>query len=414
MKLPQNSTFKILPIGNLLEHWKMECYIISSPIQIQAKIERKVVDRIYNTLCEFFGLNYFRPQRRATPIHKANWLHALVANHQSIGCIKALEDIVSLLDYSRSLPEEIQKMLAVLKGNPDNLRSFFFELFTFRMLDFNKVPNLKKVFEGQQEKEGVCTIGGLDFLFECKKLYMPHIEKLDIRKAVLSEIVLQLQHLKFGTGIIIYAKFKEPVDNSIKDIFRDKIQNFVNGLNRRTSISQINYHDESQHGTLSVINYSEADAFEMENLKKDWDVYFKLVPPPIMTPGIPAKFIAHGDTKFSIERSKVTDKLIAALKQKRKQHQSSAFENRIFFFDSESFPEVRMGLFQYENMLDANAIQEYMNQSSSKDLLCIINRRYWGKELRINVNVFCKNELNPIKKIIEGWDFFTGLPLAYS
>ena len=315
--------------------------------------------------------------------------------------------IVILIHYAETLSPDIQVTLQNLKKNPDNLRSFFFELFTFWLLDINSINNTKKIFEGQQEKEGKCTIMGEEYLFECRKLYSPNLLEFDIKRSVLTDIVLQFKNLRYGCGMIMYAKFSYPLSKTVKAIFKSKVQKFISRFNQLNlvSVPKLDYHDKSDYGTFSVINYTKEKAFEIENSKEEYDVFVKNVPPPIVIPNVPAKYSASCKINFVVTRSKVTSKLIDAIKEKKRQHRDSTFKKKILFFDSESLPEFRMGMFTMQHMLEEDKIQNEVERSSTDYILCIIMRNYRTVNPEIQIKVFCKPEDQQIKGVLESLAF---------
>jgi|GEM_PF-3144834 len=204
--------------NNLLEKWYEDARVLSSPINIRSKISRDKVDFVYNTFKEFFNLKYFEIKReRSGSIEKSNWIHYLLANTTHLGCYGALHQLAKVIEYSKGLEEHIQKELKNLKWNPKNLRPFFFELFVFMILDKNKIPNRKKYIVDNQEIEGTFRMLGEEYLFECRKIYMPGLEELDVIKSILDVFGKYGKTLNKISGMICMIKVARPIKGEQKD-----------------------------------------------------------------------------------------------------------------------------------------------------------------------------------------------------
>lgn len=96
--------------NNLLQNWKDECYLLSSPLSISKQLERSDVDSIFQIFADYFGLNFFNIVFTESSLDsKSNWIHFLLVNPKRPACIAALFEIANLLHYLQTLPKSIQK-----------------------------------------------------------------------------------------------------------------------------------------------------------------------------------------------------------------------------------------------------------------------------------------------------------------
>ncbi|MGE9310425.1 hypothetical protein ACLOAU_02205 [Niabella sp. CJ426] len=353
-------------------------------------MKRETIERIYSVLTETFGTKFFNIQQIGVSLTSKNWLHQLLANKEKIGSIVLLADYADLILYAKSLAPQYYNQLKELRQNPDSLRSYFFELYTFRLLDNNNISNEKKIIEGNQEREGVCAIGGIEYLFECRKIYIPNIQVLDVKKDLLAFLLQRFSKMKAGLGFILSIKFKTKPDNSLKYKFMQRIDVFYNGLNSK-SFSSINYLDEDEFGYLRVIDYSVESLLEIKT-DENYDILFYVIPPSVTTPGVKGFYRASGNVTFSVSSSTLIESLFTKIAEKRKQTQNSSFKRKIFFFDNEIFEETRMGMFQNLYEEEKDIIQTRINESKFNDILCIVSRHYKDNLIQTEFHIFCKEE----------------------
>lgn len=332
---------------NLLNSWQKNTYLISSPLSIIQKVSRNKVSFIYDTLLSFFGEKYFEIKPYSDkPIEKISWLFSLLSNNNHIGCIGALYELVKLIQYSKTLDESIQKELHDLKKNPQNLRAFFFELFIYNLLDKNRIPNKKKTLVGRQVIEGSFIISNNEYLFECRKVFMPKIQELDIMRRLMTDFWQYGKTMKKGMGMICTINLKRPLSGRHRSHFETRIKQYFEDFNKLTHLSKnkIDYFVEDEFGDFKAIDYDEATLIEVEELKK-YDILFYIIPPIIPIPEQPNRYGVKIICNFSVYQSKIYKKLENVLKEKKEQHKNSPFKNKILFIDSETLPEFHMGLF---------------------------------------------------------------------
>jgi len=387
--------------NNLLQNWKDECYLLSSPLSISKQLERSDVDSIFQIFADYFGLNFFNIVFTESSLDsKSNWIHFLLVNPKRPACIAALFEIANLLHYLQTLPKSIQKKFKSLFSDPRQFRDLFFELYVFRLLDYNKIANTKKPMEGKKELDVVCTINEIEFLGECRKVYAPNINLLDIEKYFMEKLYLKLQKLNKGFGLIGTIKFHNPNSKNIKEVIEAKLNKFIKGFNEQT-FHTIDYHDKDEQGELSVINYTEVDSIEIEKNFAQYHLVFKVIPPHNPVPNVPNHYRVELKSGFQIPQSKVTGKLFSALNEKSEQHANSKYQNKIYFIDSETIPDFEMPIFRMDSMFEEEKIKEFVNGFSENEIFCFIRREYMEDIPKISIKAIGKNIDEKIKHRLE-------------
>lgn len=393
--------FKPFDTKNLLTEWYREAMAMSSPMAITRQYDRKKVEFIYQTLCDFFGLSFFGVNGGSDKaIDKISWLFGLVSTNKSIPCYHALYDVCLLIEYSKTLDESIQKEMKQLKKNPENLRAFFFELFIYRLFDFNGVANDKKVVSGNQVLEGTCELDGETFLFECRKAFLPKIHELDIMRRILTDIWLLGQEFPLGVGMICTIKLTRPIAGIHLSDMREKLRGYFKKLSEIKSRVTIKYTHGGEYGVFSAIDYDEASLIEIQS-KKDYDILYYVNPPKLPVPGVADLYRARISCNFFVSHSQLYKKLETMLKEKKRQHRNSVFQNKIIFLDSESLPEFHMNIFQNDSMFDLDMIRQAYNKVGLKDILCIVRRSYNNEGPFVQADVIAPDHLQDAAKMLQ-------------
>ncbi|MBO3270458.1 hypothetical protein [Hymenobacter defluvii] len=362
---------------NTLEEWHKNALSISSPYLIKAIVSREKISFIYNELKNGFGEKFFRLKIGIdTPLDKTIWINQLLANKNHLGSIGALYHIALLIQYANTLEANIINDIKRLKNNPRNLRTFFYELFIFNILDRSNIPNQKKIVIGDQEIEGICTINGKQFLFECRKVFMPRIEDLDIKKRLMEVFYLKSKTMNKGIGIICGIRMTRPIISSYRQSFEEKISTFFENFNKSDGFNKINYVIEDETGLFNAINYDEASLIEAKGLKK-YDVLFYLS--PTGNKGNMVHLVGGTQGVFEVTQTALYKKLENILKEKKKQHKNSIYKHKIIFIDTEIFPGLELDLFQTETSFDEEMLKNVYNKVC-RDTILIITRRIYQKE----------------------------------
>ncbi|PJJ61002.1 hypothetical protein CLV45_2439 [Hymenobacter chitinivorans DSM 11115] len=295
-------------------------------------------------------------------------------NH--LGSIGALYHIALLIQYAHTLESNIYDEIRRIKNNPRNLRTFFYELFIFNILDKGKIENKKKFTVGLQEIEGTCIINGKIFLFECRKVFMPKIEELDIKKRLMEVFYIKSRKINKGIGMICGIKMTRPITGNYRQSFEEKISTYFDNFNKHTGFNEIDYTVEDRTGTFTATNYNEASLIEAKEIK-NYDVLFYLSPKE--NKGEMIHLIGGTQSMFQVPQTAIYKKLENILKEKKKQHINSIYKNKIIFIDTEIFPSLDMDIFQTETSFDVDMLKNVYNKVC-RDTILIITRRIYHKE----------------------------------
>ncbi len=124
----------------------------------------------------------------------------------------------------------------------------------------------------------------------------------------------------------------------------------------------------------------------------EYDVLFWIEPPNNPLPGMLSRYRARINSKFSISRNRIYEKLESVLKEKIKQHKNSRFEDKIIFLDSEALPEFQMGLFQSKDMFGLDRTWKLYHKLRTRAIVCIIRRYFITEQFSIEVDVFYQDK----------------------
>jgi hypothetical protein len=392
---------------NLLRQWYEVALIESSPFNPYSRITRKKVEFIYNTMLQFLGLNFFEVKKGTDKaIHKISWLFSLLSNTNKIECYHALNDICFLIEYSKSLDSSLQKELKQLTRNPENLRTFFFELFIFRLLDKQGIPNLKKPIVDGKPLEGICELNGKEFLFECRKIFLPQIEELDVKRRLMTDLWQLGQAQKYGRGMICTIQLSKPITPQHRDNFKQKLLTYFARLNEISQAIKIDYKHTDELGIFAAIDYDVATLIEIQ-ARKNFDLVFYVVPPEKPILGTPNLYHAKVICNFSVYQSQIYKKLETVLKEKMKQHRNISIDHKILFLDNEILPEFHMNLFQNESMYESDVVRRLHQKLKMKHILCIVRRYYTTQGTRILFDVIgpehLQAETKQLKLILQSY-----------
>jgi hypothetical protein len=390
-------------VNNLLENWKRECYYYSSPLLIKKELElnRDHIDSVFQIFADYFGLKYFEQSAPEIAIEsECNWIQYLLVNPRRPACIAALFEIANIIVYLQTLSKSIQKKFKTLFTDPRQFRDLFFELYIFRLLDYNNIPNQKKAKEGTKELDVVCNINETEFLCECRKLYAPDLNLLQLEKYFTEKLYLHLKTLNKSFGLIGTIKFTNFNVIQVKKNFNLKLIKFIKEFNEQ-NFSTIDYHDKDENGELSVINYTAANNIETDNNFSQYHIVFKVIPPFEITPGILNHYRVGIEFNFSYSQFKVTRKLLDALTDKQKQHADSKYNHKIYFIDSETIPDFSPPIFRMDSMFEEEEIKKFINSSSENEIFCFIMREYMDDIPKISIRAFGKNIDEKVKQRLE-------------
>lgn len=384
--------------NNILNTWKNECYLLSSPIAIKRTLKRADVDLVHKVLADYFGIEFF--EVKASGNSKLSWLHFLLANHSRPACIAALFEVVNLINYLNNLTPSVQKKFKTLFADPRQFRDMFFEVYVRRLLEYNGIPCEKNPKEGAKQLDIVCTLAGKMFLGECRKLYAPNINLLHTEKYLIEKVYFALQSMNKGFGLIGVMKFSNINDEKIKEIFESKLLAFIKGFNEQ-SFCSIDYHDIDENGEFSVFDYSKENNIELEDKIYQYHLMFKIIPPFNSIADSKNTYRVQIKSNFGISQQKTLSKLFNTIKDKSQQHIASSYVNKIYFLDSEAIPDFDMPIFRLDPMFEEDKIREYVETFSQNEVFCFIRREYIDDVPRTSIKAFGRNIDRDLKQRLE-------------
>jgi hypothetical protein len=285
------------------------------------------------------------------------------------------------------------------KNGAENLRTFFFELFIYRMLDANHIENDKKTIINSQTLDGTVMIDDKKFLFECRKVFLPRIGDLDIYRRLMMDIEKAIHEMRGGIGLIGTISMSRPIVAQHRSNFLEKIKLFFKRLKTEQKYSKIDYKHSDKFGSLDVIDYAEDMLVEIKS-KEVYDLLFYIKPPLRRIQGIKDHYQVRIVCNFSISREMIYKKLEAVLKEKRKQHKSSEIKNKMIFLDNEILPEFHMNLFANESIYEPEMVRKAYDKLGLEEVLCIVKRGYNEKGPTFEIDVIAHDD----KKFV--YEFF--------
>ncbi len=377
---------------NLLENWyQNNAFKESEPF---------IVQFVYFTLESYFGKEYFFVKAGTDkPLEKISWIFGLLSGFDKRSSLYALADICNLIQYMRIKAPQLIKGAEGLKKNPRKLRAFFYELFIYRVMDENEIVNKKLVDDDGQELEGTCNLDGREFLFECKKVFLPDLELLDISRRLMEGVIVTNHSVVPVAPNIYQFNFKRPVSVNQLPVLIKKYNDFVGRIENRYAAVAEELEDECANGSLTISRNTK-ELLEQVRKVKNYDVLCVFDEPVQLPDGqISGRFGLFAN--FAVAQSKIYKKLEDVLKKVHRQHRDSVYENRIIFIDSESMSEFQMGVFQNENMFDLEWIKRLHKKMGLTEILCITRKEFTDTAGLLAVNVITPEGEESMEKIIK-------------
>ncbi|MCA6363714.1 MAG: hypothetical protein IM638_11810 [Bacteroidetes bacterium] len=371
---------------NILENWYNSLKWDSSNLNPYRSLDRQQLDFIYHIFLSFYGDNYFDiKSNNFTSENNSYWIYFLLINNQKNSSFQALKDIAENIDYAIRLGGDFLKRVNSFKKNQSQMRDFLFEIFIYKLLDKSGIYNIKNNYINNRQREGVLRINGIDYLFECRKVYVINKSQIDFRKRLLDQIYLNSVKCKKGIGYLLTVSFKNQLINHKEFlVFEKKISQFYSKLNNLESVSRIDYHDESNEGVLKVIDYNETDAI---NIHSDNSIQVRLVvrPPEKQIENVLGNYSHELSSNFQISQNDIYKKVKEVLKEKKKQMKNSNYSNNIIFLDFESVVGIDLSLFSSQRKWDEERLNDIRRSLNMDHTICFIIRDYTGNKYESHV-----------------------------
>lgn len=231
-----------------------------------------------------------------------------------------------------------------------------------------------------------------DYIFECRKAFLPKILELDVMRRIIKDIWQHGQTMMYDRGMICSIIFNRPIQGVHRSNFIDKFRKFLAELIKVDERDSINYQDNDEYGCFTAVDYNEANLFEVK-AKKQYDVLLYVVPPTTSVKSISNFYEVKMLCTFSVYQQQVYKKLETILREKMRQHKKSPVKNKVIFLDSEIIPEFHMNLFHNEGLYDLDLIKKVYDKIKMKDVLCIIRRVYNEEETCVLVDIIAPDHL---------------------
>lgn len=354
---------------NLLSEWFVTAQ------RHTAVIDEPVISDIHDTLLKYFGVDYFIVEPNYDPqLKDLSWIWTLLSNVDNVSCMHALYDIAQLTKYLHTIDPDIIREFHELKGNAENLRAFYFELFVFRMMDNSGIPNQKKIVIDQQPLDATCTIDGQLFLVECKKNFQPDVGDWDVIRRLTIDFMKASRRFSVGEGVICSIRLARPITGKQYHVFQQLIRECSSRWKVAPDFLITPVKVTIPEGTIALDPFNEQllKALEAESpdvlchTQKQGD--FVEGKGQLYEVGVGFMKSVYNDELYkSLERS---------LERKHRQHKRSSIEQKIFIFDSETIPELHMNLFQSEDMLEVEKAKQVYEKLRMKEIVCLVERRY--------------------------------------
>ena len=378
---------------DLLDKWKIDATEFAMS-HLDRPVLLEKIGFIYDRLRSNMGPNFFvvHPMIER-PLEKVSWILFLLSNKNYRGAMGALLDISEIIDYVKGLGEDIQKEFRDQRRSALGLRSFFAELYIYRFLDRNGIPNKKKIMDRGHPIEGTCMLDGIEFLFECRKLYAPNLREMDIKFRLLRDLGMVPGSLKHGHPMICTVKFNGQLKPLYRNNFADKIRAYFRRFNALESMPDIRYDHADECGVFSARNYS-AELLEEIKEKRDYELLFYLEEPVKLEDQDLTIFNGKILTNFNYTRTTLYKRLEKALAEKKQQHEDSAYPNKIIFLDSESMTEFYLGLFADPRSYDLDEVLRVYNNLHMTDIVCIVRRHFYNDNPLVFVDILRPESLS--------------------
>ncbi len=412
---------------NILERWRLTINFEVSEYAIHPNsyVEKSQVDFIYKTLKDYLPEEFFiiTPgfEYNLISLDHENWIHALLSKNISFtnvtGTVYQLYELSLVVNYfEENKPELLQDLKKhALENNFEMFRSYYFELFTFYTLAKNNITLAPKKFEGNRELEGTCYLNGQEFLFECRKLFLPEKTLNDIK--LIKWVDLHFGRLMTGTPseIIVSVVLGNDQENQyIKDNFISIMNAYLSKTRKLNHVPNNvwSYPENSDSPLITIRPYTPENRViaEYDLREKIYNLLFTIPPSFIKPSGLnQVRITSQGVT--NILTKKMGDVLIKRIEEKRKARRDSKFSHRLYLFENENYPGIHRALVSYEQFTDVlrAKVQTYINSKKTNDIIGLIFKDSDVGEIpKVHVEFFCREELNSYKSIMSQmvWDAY--------
>jgi len=378
---------------NILTEWKKEADIMSSGILINTPFYNDDIDRIYNTLVEYFKLEYFE----ITPESKSNWLYFLLATPKSKSCIINLFEIVKIIEKIKTFPKSRRRKIRTILHEPNQLREAFFEVYIQLVFEFNKYSVSSNKSDKGKPLDLVLYDNGNEYLIECTKLYMPHNERMLVLFNVLSKVMEIINSsnrnvvaIQSVVTIRVYEYNSENLIKSVEVLYFDLLSAIV----RKDFI----------RGTL-ILKSPEAE-LQIDTSSEVFEEYYS---EKFYQPFVKFCFTHNKEFNRVIIETKIHNnvsneniflKTRRVILDKIIQHRAANYKNKILVIDCETIPELDQAAYRDSVSYKKDDIETILKEVATDESVAIIMRDYSGERPAIRLSQFATSNT---KELLFKW-----------
>lgn len=397
---------------NLLNNWYKHYRWRSSPLNPQRDVARLSIDQLYERLHTMFGHEFFEiPEPTKIGTMSTNWLHYLLAGRGNSSLVP-LWEFHTLVEVAEKYFPDIHKRLMSYKKDTLKMQDTLFEVFAARWLNHNNTLVAVEPVFGNQTLDGVCSINGRHFIYECKKL---RSVSMDTIRALLDVQVYFAQYLnkvKYASPVSCVVllkqkskKTKNAVINGLRKFFAS--QEFKTGRFQKQTITTPSFELIIAPFTYGM---EASDTFK-NNIPR---IHIDIIPPnKYNKEGLtyhPARFRVD----FTLTQDYINEKFIEHISKKRKQHRKNSDKPRLFLFDSEHLNDMNLPISPLPHTIEQEPVEKYLNSKNTDDVVCIIYRNYRKSLPEFTVKAYAPEHMQAYARHLEKFGFHQDYDVARS
>jgi hypothetical protein len=381
---------------NLLESWKDLCVSQSMIYQFKTEYNIDKILKIYNIMKENFPDWFWKPRKpNEGKIIDGNWLHALLLQPENFSSCCAIMEFAYSVDFmNKHLAENHRKVFFSYLKDVQKLRNAYFEIWTFRLLHLqNKLKTAYPIESDGNTPEGYVMINGKKYLFECKNPVIYGWETLDRFISSFHDLYFQLVNLTREKGILGTIAINKKATGQVREGISKMIGEFVVAMRTNPNLP-FPYKVRNDIAEINVSDYNH-DLEYAYNLKQDYQVLFRLIPPII--PGYP--FSAGLGLHFMVSDTQLKDKLKKKyLRIGADHHQYNG--GRIFFFNNELVNDLLFPMWNNEKSFPYEFVKKYYDENyKTEDALVFAFRDFRNESPTVKFIVISADQ--DLKRVLE-------------
>ncbi|MFT6815418.1 MAG: hypothetical protein ACJAZ3_001327 [Sphingobacteriales bacterium] len=407
----------------LVQDWHLNAlsYIASEKINITDNDIDKIAENVFDLFkSEVFSKPFDSKKDKFQPIFRfgkidssISWINSLLYSKPSKS-IQSLFDLNQIIEYYKTADPILIHNLFILAKNNDRdigrqFKDTLFEFYTFYVLDFNEIPNVKKNHEGEKELEGTLELLNSEFLFECKKVYSTSTSVVNTAFELISQLNKTIA--KINTPCSLYFNLQPQLNGYWNEVlnkkrgFSQQVQAEIETNMKGDNKIILDPHLEPFF-VLDYIPYSSRVNIN-PYLSQNVEIH---ISHPFRDYGVLAqKHNIQLAVNYRLTSEETWRKFKSVLKKKRNNRKSSKYKNRIYFFDNEHFAGFEQPLFCFPLHEDLDkeitnyAIDKY--EDDIKEIYVIFERNYRESPSNYSpkLHVYCHPNLNLYKEEILKW-----------